>query len=232
MNTQLPLAVQLAPELSLEDFIAGDNGQLLATLSRLAMGKEDGNLYLSGPEASGKSHLLMGLCALAQKQGLRCAYLPLKDILDLSPELLQDMETLDLLALDDIHLLAGRGDWEEALFVLFNQRQAASGPTVFSADRGPASLPLALPDLRSRLGWGTSYRVHPLNDEGRRELLRRQAERRGLGMDEQAIRWLVSRHSRDPRQLLSLVEELDRAALAAKKSRLTLPFVQRQLSSS
>ena len=232
MNTQLPLAVQLAPEVSLADFIAGDNGQLLDALSRLAAGKDNGNLYLSGPEASGKSHLLMGLCALAQTQGLRCAYLPLKDILGLSPELLRDMESLDLLALDDVQRLAGRDDWEEALFILFNQRQAASRPTVFSADRGPASLPLALPDLRSRLGWGTSYRVRPLDDEGRRELLRRQAEKRGLGMDEQAIRWLVSHHSRDPRQLLRLVDELDRAALAAKKSRLTLPFVQHQLSLS
>jgi len=231
MNTQLPLAVQLAPELTLADFIIGDNGQLLNALTRLARREENDNLYLSGPEASGKSHLLMGLCALAQNQGLHCAYLPLKDIMGLSPELLRDMETLDLLALDDVHLVAGRGDWEEALFVLFNQRQATSRPLVFSADRGPASLPLALPDLRSRLGWGTSYRVHPLNDEGRRELLRQQARRRGLGMDEQAIHWLVSRHSRDPRRLLRLVEELDRAALAAKKSRLTLPFVQQHLSS-
>ncbi|WP_457675038.1 DnaA regulatory inactivator Hda [Thiolapillus sp.] len=230
MNTQLPLAVQLAPELSLRDFITGNNGQLLDALARLARGEERDNLYLSGPEASGKSHLLMGLCALGQEQGLHCAYLPLKDLLDLPADLLRDMEQPDLLALDDVHLLAGRNDWEEALFVLFNQRRATSRPLVFSADRGPANLPLTLPDLRSRLGWGASYRVHPLDDRGRRELLRNQARSRGLIMDEQAVNWLVSHHSRDPRQLIRLMNELDQAALATKKARLTLPFVQQHLA--
>jgi len=37
MNTQLPLAVQLSPELSLGDFITGDNTQLLNRLEQLAL---------------------------------------------------------------------------------------------------------------------------------------------------------------------------------------------------
>ncbi|WP_456373092.1 DnaA regulatory inactivator Hda [Thiolapillus sp.] len=230
MNTQLPLAVQLAPEFTLEDFIPGENAQLMDALQRLALGKEKQNLYLSGPTASGKSHLLMGLCASAQNDGLHCVYLPLKEIMPLSAELLQGMEDPDLLAIDDVQVLAGKKDWEEALFVLFNLRQTHGRPMVFSADRGPARLPLNLPDLRSRLGWGASYRLHPLDEAGLGELLRRQARQRGLEMDQAAIDWLLSRHSRAPRALLEQLEALDRAALITKKSRLTLPFVQQQLS--
>jgi DnaA family protein len=230
MNTQLPLAVQLAPELSLDDFVVGANAQLMDSLQRLAQREEQQNLYLSGPEASGKSHLLMGLCARAQKSGLCCAYLPLREIISLSPELLQGMEEPDLLAFDDIQLIAGRKDWEEALFVLFNLRQTLARPMIFSADRGPTKLPLNLPDLRSRLGWGSSYRLQALDDAGLTDLLRQRARKRGLGMDEAAINWLLSRQSRDPRSLLEQLETLDRAALAAKKPRLTLPFVQQHLS--
>lgn len=229
MNTQLPLAVQLSPELSLGDFITGDNTQLLNRLEQLALGQSRDNLYLSGSRASGKSHLLMGLCARGQEQGLNCAYLPLGEVSGLSPDILQGMEETDLLAMDDVQCIAGHRDWEEALFILFNQRQAVSRPLVFSADRGPAQLPLELPDLRSRLCWGGSYHLHPLDDAGLGELLRLQARKRGLDMDDAAIRWILSRHSRDPRQLLGQLETLDRAALAAKKPRLTLPFVQAHL---
>lgn len=227
MITQLPLAVQLSPEISLADFIPGGNAQLLDQLNQLAHGESRSNLFLSGPQASGKSHLLMGLCA--QAQTLNCAYLPLGEVKDHSPDILQGLDQVDLLALDDIHQIAGRKDWEEALFVLFNQRQAMERPMVFSALQGPAQLPLELSDLRSRLCWAGSYRILPLDDDGLAELLRQQAGKRGLVMDEVAIRWLLSRHQRNARQLLNILDTLDRAALAAKKPRLTLPFVQAQL---
>lgn len=228
MTRQLPLAMSLRPEVTLEEFVAGANRQLLQALDRLAARDGRGQIFLSGPPGSGKSHLLMGSVKLAQQHGRSCAYLPFSELRTLSPEVLESMEQFSLLAFDDVHLAAGDADWEGALFRLFNRARDAGTSLLFSADRGPASLDFDLPDLKSRLAWGSSYRLQPLDDTGREELLLRQAQKRGLRMKPQVAAWMVAHCSRDPRELLRLLDGLDQASLAARRP-LTLPFVREQI---
>jgi DnaA family protein len=99
---------------------------------------------------------------------------------------------------------------------------------VFSADRGPAALALALPDLRSRLSWGLTLVVQGLDDNGRLELLHALAARRALKMPEEVARYLLDRSPRHTRDLIAIVERLDRASLAEQR-RLTVPFVRDSL---
>lgn len=228
MNRQLPLAMSLRPEVTLDDFVAGANRQLLEALVQLAANRDGGQLFISGPPGSGRSHLLMGATKLAQQQERSCAYLPFAELIELSPGVLERLEQYSLLAFDDIHLVMGKSDWELALFSLFNRARDLGHSLLFAADRGPASLEPNLPDLKSRLAWGASYRIEPLDDRGREELLLRQARKRGLQMKPQAAAWMVAHCSRDPGELLSLLGRLDEASLAARR-RLTLPFVREQL---
>ncbi len=229
MNRQLPLAVSLSPPASLEDFVAGDNDQVLAAVRRLALEPARQQIYLSGPPGSGRSHLLAGAVALAAERGLQALYLPLGELAPLSPELLANLDQCHLLAIDDLQQAAGHRAWEEALFHLYNRARAAETGLLFAADSGPAALDLSLPDLRSRLAWGASYALHPLDDQGRLELLLRHARRRGLQLQPAAARWMVTHCSRDPKRLLALLERLDRLSLAQHR-RLTLPFVRDQLA--
>ncbi len=230
MSRQLPLAVSLPSPVSLDDFVAGDNHQVLAAVRRLALEPAGQQLYISGPPGSGKSHLLAGAVALAADHGLHAFYLPLKELAPLSPELLADLDRSDLLAIDDLQHVSGDQAWEQALFHLYNRARSADTSLLFAADCGPAALDLSLPDLRSRLAWGTSYLLRPLDDEGRLQLLLRHAHHRGLQLQPAAARWMVTRCSRDPKQLLALLERLDRLSLAQRR-RLTLPFVRDQLGS-
>ncbi len=226
MIQQLPLAVELPPQITLADFIPGENRQLLDQLVRIAAGRNDETTFIAGAADSGKTHLLMGLCCQAEQQGRSCSYLPLQDLAQLSPELLDGLETMDIIAVDGVQHIAGNTAWEEALFVLFNLARAGQRNLVFSADRGPAQLPLKLPDLRSRLSWGSTYRLQPLDDEGLMELLQSQAQKRGLQLKFSVARWLLTHCSRNPGTLLALMERLDRKALAEKRHNLSLPFVQ------
>ena len=228
MNPQLPLAMSLRPELTLESYIAGSNAQLLQALRDLATGQSQEQLFVSGPAGSGKSHLLMGTVSAAQSAGHSSAYLPFEELARLSPEMLDDLDQLDLLAFDDLHLVAGNAAWEEALFHLFNRAREKGRRLLFSASHGPSRFELELPDLASRLSWGSSYRIQPLDDAGREALLLEQARKRGLKMKPQAASWMVSHCSRDPRQLLALLNRLDHASLAARRQ-LTLAFVREQL---
>ncbi|WP_456404941.1 DnaA regulatory inactivator Hda [Thiolapillus sp.] len=226
MSQQLPLAVSVPPQSTLDDFIPGQNRQLLTLLGQIAAGERNETLFVSGATASGKTHLLMGLCSQAEKLGRSCAYLPLDELRQLSPEILAGMERMDIIAIDAIQHIAGNANWEEALFILFNLTHGRHKSLVFSADRSPAQLPLNLPDLRSRLSWGGTYQLHALDDEGLLELLQTQAQKRGLQLKPKVAQWLLTHCSRSPRDLTAFMEHLDQKALAEKRHNLSLPFVQ------
>jgi DnaA family protein len=62
---QLPLAIAPRPEPTLDNFIPGENAELLARLRELAAGRlRETVIYLWGAPASGRSHLLAA-CAAA-----------------------------------------------------------------------------------------------------------------------------------------------------------------------
>lgn len=228
MNRQLPLALKLRPRQRLADFVPGANGQALVALQQLLAAPGPAQVYLSGPAGVGKSHLLAGLCGAAEQRGLSAAYLPLGEAADLHPAMLDGLEGYDLLALDDVQAIAGDPEWEEALFALYNRARDAGRRLAVTADRGPAQLPIALPDLRSRLAWGEPYHLKPLGDGDKLTLLTEEAARRGLLLAPEVARYILDRAPRDLPSLLALMNRLDDAALAAQRG-LTLPFVREQL---
>jgi DnaA family protein len=152
----------------------------------------------------------------------------LAEYANLAPEVLEGLENLDLVTVDDIQLIAADRVWEEALFALFNRCRDMGTRMLFSADCGPAALPVRLPDLRSRLTWGLTLSLQPLDDNGRLELLQSLAARRALSLPDDVARYLLDRTSRHPSDLVETIARLDRASLAEKR-RLTIPFVREML---
>lgn len=228
MSAQLPLALSLRHPPALDDFVVGRNGVVLQALHDALQPHGESLVFLAGPAGCGRSHLLMGQCAAAEQRGMRSLYLPLAAREELAPEMLEGLEAVDLLACDDVHAIAGREDWEQALFGLFNRCRERGTRMLFSADRGPAALPIGLADLRSRLSWGLTLALQPLDDAGRMALLQALARRRGLPLPAEVARYILERTGRDPRDLLATVQRLDRASLAEHR-RLTVPFVRRCL---
>lgn len=229
MSSQLPLQIALRPPATLDGFLAGDNAQVLASVRACALGTGERLLFLAGPMGSGRTHLLAGACNLAARDSLRCAYLPLADPGGLAPALLSDLDGLDLVCLDDLEGIAGDRRWEEAVFALFNGLRDRGGRLIVAAARGPNELPLALPDLRSRLGWGLLLTLRPLRDEQLCTALEAAAAARGLRLGDGVARFLVERLPRALPELLGALDRLDEASLAAKRP-LTLPFVRAQLA--
>ena len=231
MSAQLPLALPVGPDQRFELFVGHDWAievlRAAATGERVDASIEAG-LFVEGVEGSGKSHLLLAACREANEAGRRARYLPVPAFAGALGTMLEGLDANDLVALDGIEAAAASREDCEALFHLHNRLRDA-GRTLLYASRLPAGdMAWALPDLRSRLGQGLRVSLDVLDDDGRREALRRRAARRGLELDDAVLDWLYRRVDRDLKSLTALLDRLDRAAMAAQR-RLTVPFVRQAL---
>jgi DnaA family protein len=223
---QLPLALRDPPDQRFETSVAAPAGAL-AQLRALAQVANADWLYLAGPAGVGKTHLALAVCAAAEAVGRRAAFLPLKAASGRLQGVLDAFHG-DVIALDGLDAIAGMRDDEIALFDFHNRARNDGITVLYTAQATPDGLALSLPDLRSRLGQCTRITLSPLDDEGRREVLRERAQRRGLVLDDPALDWLLRRVDRDLASLTALLDRLDRASLAAQR-RITVPFLRQTL---
>lgn len=230
MIPQIPLPFP-APHLAFEAFCAGSGQPLVDQLRRVALGEEERCIFLWGAPGTGKSHLLQAACLEADRHGRRAAYLPLADRGQLRPEVLEGLEALNLVCVDDLDTVCGIEEWEHGLFHLFNRMRDARRSLLLAAHAAPAALPVALPDLASRLSWDLVFHVEALDEAGRFAALSHRARLLGMEIPEEVLTWLARRVPRDQRTLFALLERLDRASLAAKR-KLTVPFVRELIERS
>lgn len=224
---QLPLALRYPPDQRLDTYVHAP-AAALAQLQAAATVPGSDWLYLAGPPGVGKTHLLLAACACADAAGRRAFYLPLQAAAGRLRDALASLEGNDVLALDGLEAIAGQREDEVALFDAHNRARVSGATLLYAACDQPDALALGLPDLRSRLSQCTRIVLSPLDDEGRREVLRQRAQRRGLAVDDAALDWLLRRVGRDLAGLTGLFDRLDRASLAAKR-RITVPFLRQTL---
>lgn len=225
---QLPLALRYPPDQRLETFVGAPAGAIGQLRAWAEAGSQDW-LFLAGTAGVGKTHLALAACAAAEAAGQRAAYLPLAATARRLREALPPVEGVGVAALDGLDAVAGDREDELALFDFHNAVRAAGGRLLYTAQASPESLPLVLPDLRSRLGQCVRITLAPLDDAGRRAVLLERAQRRGLVLEPAALDWLFARVGRDLAGLAAMLERLDRASLAAQR-RVTVPFLREVLA--
>ncbi len=222
---QLALDLASAPPPGLANFVAGRNGECVATLARLARSDAAGapgaeapagerTVYLWGLPGSGKSHLARAFAEHAPARLLDASSAPAAFQFDASilRWAVDDVEALDVVR-------------QQALFALVNAvRDAPPAALVVTGGVPPLALPVR-EDVRSRLGWGLIYELKPLSDDDKATALAHQARARGVTIAADVIPYLLTHASRDMRALLALLDALDRYALERKRP-ITLPLLR------
>ena len=225
---QLALAIQIQENKKLEDFCWTNNELIHQQIETILNYPQERILYLRGDNGNGKSHLLQACCQAFQQQHT-AVYLPLKLLKEWGTESLEGMEAQSLLCIDDIDAIAGDSDWEESLFHLYNRvRDEEESLMIISGKLPPAALPIELPDLKSRLGWGLVMQIKELSDEDKIITLQSHAEKRGFQFPSKVGHYLISRCSRNMHDLIRLLDHLDEVSLAAQR-KITIPFVKTAL---
>jgi DnaA family protein len=228
---QLPLGVRLRDAAAFASYHGGPNEAALDYVRTLATGGASAGAWLWGRPGVGKTHLLQAACRAADEAGRAAIYLPLGSLARHGAAPLQDLGGQGLVAVDELDAAAGRAELERGLFALYNDLQDAGGQLLIASAADPATLPVTLPDLRSRLAACVVYPLRQLDENDTVAALKLRAAHRGLELPDETVRYLMRRLPRDIASLCRWLDRLDDASLAAQR-RLTVPFVSRVLGES
>lgn len=227
MAQQLPLDIHPRVDHRLDNFLTSSSRarELVEKLTNPALLEADEAIVIYGEAGAGKTHLLQGLCQLAGDLGMRCGYLPLSQLKQTSPAVLEGLEQLDLVCIDDIHTIAGSSEWERGLFNLFNLSRESNCKLLLTSQQRPADSYFKLADLTSRLDWGLVYALPNLDQEQRKQLFQQRAIELGLTVDEATCNYILQRQQRQTSSLMAFLDRLDQHSLADQR-RITIPLVR------
>jgi DnaA family protein len=226
-SPQIPLQLEPRRPDRFEDFVTGPNAAVLASVMGL-LDEPGGSLFISGPDGTGKSHLLNALCHSARERGLAAFYIALSKLSDEAAASLEGLRVLDLVCVDDLDSVAGNPTWEKALFACFNEVRSAGGRLLVSSKMPLSKLEFSLPDLASRLAWGVRQNLQLPDDEGKLEILRQRANALRIEIPEEVQNYLIKHGKRDMASLLQTLEQLKDAAFAEKR-KITIPMARKIL---
>lgn len=224
VGSQIPLPLNLGDKATLDNFWVGHNSELVAAIKTSVETGEPRLVYLYGPSSSGKSHLLFAAMKLAKEEVVNTSYLSLLDS-NIGPEMLDVIDVAHLVCIDNVEAWAGEAEKERALFSLFEQVKYAGGQMLLSASQAPELCGFSLADLISRLSSGLVYPISELTEQQQFEAIKMRSNNRGLTISDDAVKYLLSRSSRDTGELFALLDEIDQASLIEKR-KLTIPFLQ------
>ena len=206
---QLALDLLRAQQPSFDNFVPGRSREALDALRRLARGERAETIvYLWGEPGSGRSHLLHALAAASGTALWQPGQPPEQPGLSL----VDDVDGLDEAA-------------QIALFNRLNAVRAQPGCACVAVGRAAPSRLALREDLRTRLGWGLVFQLHPLTDQEKAGALRAHAAATGLALPEDVLAYLLGRFPRDMRTLVAALDALDAYALARKRP-LTLALLR------
>jgi chromosomal replication initiation ATPase DnaA len=202
---QLALALDHAENYAREDFLSGPCNEEALQLIDCWPDWPANAIALIGPEGSGKTHLASIWAAAAGARVVSARTIAEADL----PSAL----ATGALVVEDAAVAAD----ERALFHLINLAREEKAFLLFTARTAPATWPVAIPDLRSRLRALPLMTLQPPDDSMLRAVLVKLAADRQLALDESVVRYLTTHIERSFAAARAAVIALDNEALRQRR---------------
>lgn len=219
---QIPLDLGSRSASGREDFLISDSNAAAVNLIDRWPDWHSPFLIISGPAASGKSHLAAVWRAQAQAEIIR-------------PEMLLSRPAEQIAAaglhivLDGIDPWLGDREAETALFHLYNIFWSEKRSALVTMRMAPAQTAFSVPDLASRIRSCLTASISAPDDELLSAVLIKLFHDRQLQVNDDIIRYILPRMERSFAVAREIVERADRLSLARKKP-VTLPLMRDALA--
>jgi chromosomal replication initiation ATPase DnaA len=205
-SLQLVLSLGHAESFAREDFIAGASNSAALKLVDNWPDWPSHAVALAGEEGAGKSHLAS---IWGQRAGARFLSGRLLDKVNLPTAFSTGALVVEDFAADQVD--------EVALFHLLNLARETQAYVLFTARAAPATWPVTLPDLVSRLRAMPVVTLSPPDDGLLRALMVKLAADRQLDLDDAVLTYLGHRIERSFASVRDAVFHLDREAMRQQR---------------
>ncbi len=193
------------------DFVVGHANRVAHEAARRAACEPDApNLvFIHGPCGVGKTHLTRYAAAMARRARPDARIRVTSGELFISgyvnaiqnntvPDFQKRHRKLDLLVIDDVHVIAGKDGTQQELVRTLNDLQLTGARVILASDAHPRDIAKLQAALSSRLVSGVVAPIARPDPDLVRRLVPALAKRRGLTLDPLALDILVHRVTEDP----------------------------------
>lgn len=184
-----------------------------------------GDIFLYGLEKTGKTYLLQSLCNHYFSEDKTSLFIPLKEVRDLGSQITESLESLDLICIDNVDLIAGDNSWEMAIFNLINNSLLTNCRLVFCSSFNPSNIDFVLKDLMSRIKKINHIEIFPVNTNNLPKAIKYIANSRAINLGEREIDYLITYSERSISNLINIIEKLDDLSMELKR-KISIPLIK------
>jgi chromosomal replication initiator protein len=214
--------VVLNPKYTFDNFVVGPCNRFphaAAMGAGESPGKSYNPFFLHGNVGLGKTHLLQSICfaILDRWPQARILYLSCETFVNHFISALENGDLaafrnkyrgIDVLVVDDIHLLANKERTQEEFFHTFNTLYNAGKQIVLSSDSPPKEIPTLQDRLVSRFKWGMVTEVEAPCYETRMAIVKRKSRERGQEFPDDVAQMIAEHVEENVRELEGAVIKL------------------------
>ena len=208
-------AMQLNPKFTFDNFVVGHSNEMAYAVSKRvseSVSTTYNPLYLYGPVGLGKTHLLNAIAIdLKEKfpnlkivlmSAERFMYqfikaIRLKDTIRFKDQ----FRSVDVLMIDDIQFIGGKGATQEEFFYTFNDLIDKGKQIIITSNKPPIELTDLDEKLQSRLGGGLVVDFLPTNFDLRIDILNKKVQSLSLSIPNEVLEFLANKIDNNVREL-------------------------------
>lgn len=232
----------LNPKYTFETFIIGPNNEVAHAACRAAASKPGevyNPLFIYGGVGLGKTHLLqaVGNAILKENPRARVLYVSSEKFINEFVQSIRERNTqkfkdyyrnVDVLIIDDVQFLAGKGKTQEELFHTFNALHSQNKQIILSSDRSPKAIATLEDRLRSRLAGGMQVDIQQPDYETRLAIVSEKAETSQVKFDPESLAFIAKNIQKNVRELEGALTRVI-AHCELNNRRATLEYTQKVL---
>ncbi|MDO5768356.1 MAG: chromosomal replication initiator protein DnaA, partial [Psychrobacter sp.] len=157
-------------------------------------------LFIYGPSGLGKTHLMHSVAHRYLKQNRSFYYFTSEKFINQLvyslrnhkiEEFKKKIKKVDLLIVDDIHVLAGKVKSSNEFLSLFADFTTGDKQIILASDRHPSQLTEFDERFRSRFSWGLSVPIEPPEIDTRMQILQKKAALMGIDLPKECALFIA-----------------------------------------